>query len=154
MHDDQRPEDRPDDLPREERPAGAGDASSDAGAAPATSGPTTPETSAGAPAVPDEDELRRVATPAAVRRAPRYRAFVVAGALIGMVVAVTAALVTSAGSGVTDASVGVLPFLDGQNGVRGVMALTGVVLGGLLGGAVAVVADRRSVRRRRGPDQG
>ena len=138
MHDDQRPEDRPDDLPREERPTEA-----------TTPEPTTPEQ-----AVPDEDELRRVATPAAVRPAPQYRAFVVAGALLGMVVAVTAALVTSAGSGVTEASVGVLPFLDGQNGVRGVMALTGIVLGGLLGGAVAVVADRRSVRRRRGPDQG
>ena len=137
MHDDQRPEDRPDDQPREDRPSD-----------------DRPVTRSDAPEVPDEEELRRVATPATVRRAPRYRAFVVAGALLGMVVAVTAALVTSAGSGVGEGSVGVLPFLDGQNGVRVVMAVTGILLGGLVGAGAAVVADRRSVRRRRGPDQG
>ncbi len=42
---------------------------------------------------------------------------------------------------------GFLPFLDGENAVRTVMAVSGAVLGGFVGGLFAVLADRRSVKR-------
>lgn len=98
---------------------------------------------------PDEAELARIAAPATVRRAPRYGAFLVAGALVGMVVGLVVAFATAAGSGVTGADGGVLPFLGGQNGVRWLLALGGGVLGAFVGGGLAVLADRRSTRRRR-----
>ncbi|GIG40313.1 histidine kinase [Cellulomonas phragmiteti] len=102
-----------------------------------------------AAATPDEAELARVAVPAAVRRAPRYGAFMVAGALVGMVVGLVVVLATSGSSGVTGDDGGVLPFLGGQNGVRWVLAVALGTLGVFAGGAVALVADRRSTRRRR-----
>ncbi|WP_307802674.1 histidine kinase [Cellulomonas dongxiuzhuiae] len=98
---------------------------------------------------PDEAELARVAVPATVRRAPRYGAFLVAGALVGVVVALVVAFVTAQGSGVSGQEGGILPFLGGQNGVRWVLAVTGAVVGAFVGGGLAVLADRRSVRRRR-----
>ncbi len=98
-----------------------------------------------------EDELARIATPAAVRRAPRYPAFLVAGALVGIVVGLVLALVTAGDSPVGGDDGGVLPFLAGQNGVRWVMAVGCGVLGAFVGGLLAVLADRRSVRRRRPP---
>ncbi|MBD7918539.1 phage holin family protein [Cellulomonas sp. Sa3CUA2] len=98
---------------------------------------------------PDEAELARAAVPASVRRAPRYGAFMVAGALVGVVVALVVAFATSHDSGVSSQDGGILPFLGGQNGVRWVLALTGAVVGAFVGGALAVLADRRSLRRRR-----
>ncbi|MBO3088187.1 histidine kinase [Cellulomonas sp. zg-ZUI40] len=93
--------------------------------------------------------MARVAVPATVRRAPRYGAFLVAGALVGVVVALVVAFVTAQGSGVSGQEGGILPFLGGQNGVRWVLAVTGAVVGAFVGGGLAVLADRRSVRRRR-----
>lgn len=97
--------------------------------------------------VPSEAELERIATPATVRRAPRYRAFMVTGALVGAVVALVVALATAGSSGVTSDDGGVLPFLGGQNGVRWLLALTGAVVGCFVGGGVAAFVDRRSARR-------
>ncbi|MCM0640088.1 histidine kinase [Cellulomonas wangsupingiae] len=119
------------DLPRPEQPRPE---------APSTDGPTTGAT-------PDEAELARVATPATVRRAPRYGAFIVAGAVVGVLAGLVLAVATSGDSGVTGADGGVLPFLSGQNGVRWILALGLGVPGAFVGGALAVLADRRSTRR-------
>ena len=114
--------------------------------------PATPEVPAAD--VPSEAELARIATPATVRRAPRYRAFLVTGALVGMVVGLVVAFATAAGSGVGESDGGVLPFLGGQNGVRWILAVSFGVVGTFVGGAIAVLADRRSTRRRRALDKG
>lgn len=104
--------------------------------------------------VPQDDptpaELERTAVPATLRRAPRYRAFAWAGVLLGVLASVVAVAVSG-------------PARDGAPlGTFSVLALLAVILGGfgaLLGTAVAVVVDRRSVRgrstggaRRSGPD--
>ena len=97
--------------------------------------------------IPSEEELARVAQPATVRHAPKYGAFITAGVLVGMVVAlVLVAVVRPEVPWVADGS-GFISFLDGEGAVRTVMAVAGGVLGGFLGGLVAVLADRRSVRR-------
>jgi hypothetical protein len=97
--------------------------------------------------IPSEAELARVAQPATVRHAPKYGAFITAGALLGMVVAlVLVAVVRPDVPWVSDGS-GFISFLDGEGAVRTVMAVAGAVLGGFLGGLVAVLADRRSVRK-------
>lgn len=145
---------RPDDAPPPvEAPSGPADGP-DAGAGAVPGEPTEPVTGAPAApadvpaAAPDEAELARVATPATVRRAPRYGAFLVTGALVGMVAGLVVAFATAAGSGVAGEDGGVLPFLGGQNGVRWVLALGLGVVGAFVGGALAVLADRRSARRR------
>lgn len=104
----------------------------------------TPEDPA-ADAVPTEAELLRTAVPATVRRAPRYGAFMTAGALAGVVVGLLLAVLADTGS-VTDAG-GVLPFLGGSNGPRLLSALTGAVVGLGVGAGLALWADRRSLRR-------
>lgn len=126
-------------MPEDPRP----DAPRPADTTPAAAGPDAGGTT------PDEAELARVAVPATVRRAPRYGAFLVAGALVGAVVGLVVAFATAAGSGVTGDDGGVLPFLGGQNGVRAVLALSGALVGTLVGGVLALLADRRSTRRRR-----
>ncbi len=101
---------------------------------------------------PTEAELIREAQPATVRHAPKFGAFITAGALVGIVVALVLTQVVQPDvPRVADGS-GFLPFLDGENAVRTVMAVTGAVVGGFLGGLLAVVADRRSVRRARRAD--
>ena len=111
--------------------------------------PTEPEQS---PVTPDEDALPTpeelaAAPDATVRHAPKFGAFITAGAIVGFVVGLVAtALVNPEVPLVTDGS-GFLPFLDGENAVRTVMAVSGAVLGGFVGGLLAVIADRRSVRR-------
>lgn len=86
--------------------------------------------------VPSAEELSRIAIPATVRRAPRYRAFVVAGAVLGLLVAVVVVLLglTRAASG-TDPRVGVVLGFVGA-----ALALVGAALGAVL----AVLVDRRS----------
>ncbi|WP_421734991.1 histidine kinase [Cellulomonas sp.] len=97
--------------------------------------------------IPSEQELAAVAEPATVRHAPKYGAFITAGALVGIVVAlVLVAIIRPAAPWVSDGS-GFISFLDGEGAVRTVMAVAGAVLGGFVGGALAVLADRRSVRR-------
>lgn len=140
-------------IPAATGPAGTPDAAAPVhGAVGPDAGAATQEAAtSGAPAsaAPSEEELLRVAVPATVRRAPRYGAFLVAGALVGMVVGLVVALATAGTSGVTGDDGGVLPFLGGQDGVRWILLATGGVLGVLVGGALALVADRRSTRRRR-----
>ena len=94
---------------------------------------------------PTEDELLRAAVPATVRRAPRYGAFMTAGALVGLIVGLVLAVVVDTGA-VTDSG-GVLPFLGGSNGPRLLSALAGAVLGIGVGAGLALWADRRSLRR-------
>lgn len=89
------------------------------------------EDTAPADGLPTEAELERVATRVTVRRAPRYRAFAVAGVLAGVVVGSVLVLATARGGEATGA---VLLFV-----VLG-LALVGAIAGGLL----AVLADRRS----------
>ena len=97
--------------------------------------------------IPSEQELAAVAEPAVIRHAPKYGAFITAGALVGIVVAlVLVAIIRPATPWVADGS-GFISFLDGEGAVRTVMAVAGAVLGGFVGGAVAVLADRRSVRK-------
>ncbi len=99
--------------------------------------------------LPDEDELERVAVPARVRRAPKFGAFIVAGAVVGAVVALLATalvgwLSDDAGASDVASGQGFISFLDGQGAIRAVMGLTGAVVGGFVGGALASRADRRS----------
>ncbi|TQL03045.1 histidine kinase [Cellulomonas sp. SLBN-39] len=98
--------------------------------------------------VPTEEELLRVATPARVRRAPRYRAFVVTGALLGLLVAVVLVAVLGDDRALEGVGGGMLPLLDGVGGVRAVVGTGGAILGALAGGVVALLADRRSRRAR------
>lgn len=87
----------------------------------------------------DEVEIESVIDPATIRRAPRYKAFFTTGALVGIVVGLCIGI-TWLGS---PASSGVL-----KPGVY----LTVVVLGTttlttLVAGALAIWADKRSLRR-------
>lgn len=89
---------------------------------------------------PDPEQLERTAVPATLRRAPRYRAFALAGVVVGLVLAIVAVAVSG-------------PAREGAPlDTASVLGLLAVILGGfgaLLGAAVAVLADRRSVRRSR-----
>ncbi|CAN5144542.1 hypothetical protein BH11ACT1_BH11ACT1_17500 [soil metagenome] len=96
-------------------------------------------------AVPDEQELERVAVPATVRRAPKYGAFITAGALVGALLGFVLVLVTSSPD--TASGDGFISFLGGDGTVRILTAGALAVLGGLVGGALAVGADRRSTPR-------
>ena len=97
-------------------------------------------------AVPDEQELERVAVPATVRRAPKFGAFITAGGLVGALLGLVLALVTSSPG--TGAGYGFISFLSGDGTVRLLTAGALAVLGGFVGGALAVRADRRSAARR------
>ncbi|GEA87848.1 histidine kinase [Cellulomonas cellasea] len=109
--------------------------------------PATPGSARASAPVPDEAELARVAEPATVRRAPKFGAFVTAGVLLGAVLGFVVALIT--GTAVEgDGGTGFISFLDGQGSARLLVALAGATLGALVAGLAAVVADRRSVRRR------
>ncbi|NNH07010.1 histidine kinase [Cellulomonas fimi] len=105
------------------------------------------------PPVPSEDELLATARPARVRRAPKFSVFIGAGAIVGFVLGlVLVAVVRPPVAWVADGS-GFIGFLDGEGAVRTVTAVGLAVLGGFVGGALAVLADRRSkdpyARRRR-----
>ncbi|GEA79989.1 histidine kinase [Cellulomonas uda] len=111
--------------------------------------PDEPVTPQGGEPAPSEDELVRLAVPARVRRAPKYGVFIVAGALVGVVVGLLLTLFLGAGSDGTGSSdvasgTGFISFLDGQGSIRLVMGTAGAVVGGFVGGALAVRADRRS----------
>ena len=66
-----------------------------------------------------------------VRRAPKYGAFLITGAAVGVLVAVVAAL-----AGPSDPGVSRGPLL-------GYLAVLLGLLGGLIGGGVALLLDRR-----------
>ena len=95
--------------------------------------------------VPDEPTLARIATPATVRRAPRFGAFIGAGALIGFVVGVVLAIVLDTGA-IPGEGGGVLPFLGGSSGARLVTGAALAALGALVGSLIALWADARSRR--------
>ncbi|MEZ0447175.1 histidine kinase [Cellulomonas sp. ICMP 17802] len=97
--------------------------------------------------IPSEQELAQVAQPATVRHAPKFGAFITAGALVGIVVGlVLTAVIQPEIPRAADGS-GFISFLDGEGAVRTWMVVAGAVLGGFVGGLVAILADRRSVRR-------
>jgi len=118
-----------DDLPPGERPIGQNPAELRP-VPPAGSEPTVVEVTVPAAtvddAIVDDAEPRRLA----LRRAPRYRAFIGTGVVLGAVIAV---LLTA-----------LFPD-DGRFSTGSVMGYLGVVLalvGGLLGGAAAVLVER------------
>ena len=87
--------------------------------------------------------------PHACAAAPKFGAFIVAGALVGIVVAVLATVIVgwvSADGSASDvpSGQGFISFLDGQGSIRVVMGVAGAVVGGFVGGALAARADRRS----------
>ena len=97
-------------------------------------------------AVPDELELERIAVLATVRRAPKFGAFITAGALVGALLGLVLVLVTASPD--TGTGGAFMPVLGGDGTVRLLTAGAFAVLGGLVGGALAVGADRRSSARR------
>ena len=85
----------------------------------------------------DEPRLPEDAVPVRVRRAARYRPFVVTGALLGALAGVVVALARATG----DAA-----FSMAQ--LTGYLGAIGLLVGAVLGALVAVLADRpRSARR-------
>jgi Mg/Co/Ni transporter MgtE len=94
-----------------------------------------------APSEPSDDvEVRDVIDPATVRRAPRYKAFFWTGALIGLVLGLALSLyLVNSPSGAAMMKPGVY-----------VTVLTAFVtmVTTLLAGLFAVIADRRSLRKR------
>ncbi len=84
---------------------------------------------------PDADTLAAVATPATIRRAPKVSAFITAGAVLGIVVGWVLASVFTGTTG------------EARTAVVLVTTVAAGVLGGLVGGGLATVADRRSTRR-------
>ena len=89
-----------------------------------------------------------------MRHAPKFGAFITAGALVGVVVGllILVAVVRPEVAAGWPTGPGFISFLDGEGAVRTVMAVAGAVLGGFLGGLAAVLADRRSVRKAVRPD--
>jgi hypothetical protein len=69
--------------------------------------------------------------PVRIRRAPKYRSFVLAGAVIG----VLAGVITTAVTGNADARFS-------PTTVMGYLGAIGLLIGGLLGAAVAVLVER------------
>ncbi|ROS31735.1 histidine kinase [Cellulomonas sp. PhB150] len=94
--------------------------------------------------IPSEDELERTATPATVRRAPKFSAFITFGALGGMLVGLLLAVIIHPETRLVADGSGFISFLDGEGAVRTVMVVAVGVVGGFVGGALAVWADRRS----------
>ncbi|MFC4613547.1 histidine kinase [Cellulomonas algicola] len=138
------PADRPtSDQPAPHEPADA-DAAQPASTAPAQPRPVTPADDE-EPPVPSEAELLATARPATVRRAPKYSVFIGAGAIVGIVVGLVlvAVLKDPQVRWIADGT-GFVWFLEGEGAVRTVTAVALGVLGGFVGGALAVLADRRS----------
>jgi len=109
--------------------------------------PASDEPAAAAePPLPTPEELA-AAPVATVRHAPKFGAFITAGALVGFFVGLLLTALIGPKIPLTSDGSGFLPFLDGESAVRTVMAVSCAVLGGFVGGLCAVIADRRSVRR-------
>ena len=72
--------------------------------------------------------------PVRVRRAPRFAPFTVTGAVVGVLVGILIATLTTTAD------------VDGQVGgktVTGYLAMIGLLVGGVIGAGLAVLADRR-----------
>jgi len=83
------------------------------------------------PAAGPEQELPAGAVKVRIRRAPRYRAFVLAGAILGLVAGAIASIALGGGQA---------PF--SPTTVTGYVGAIGLLLGGLLGGGLAVLVER------------
>ncbi|MGM1030368.1 MAG: hypothetical protein ACQEWM_10975 [Actinomycetota bacterium] len=94
----------------------------------ATPDPAQPD----GPAQPDEtrEELR-----VTVRRAPKYGVFMAIGALLGIVAAYILSAVSAPGVDAAGQPVDTTPVI-------GLMLVIGFVVGGTLGGIVAIIVDR------------
>lgn len=88
-----------------------------------------------------DDHVERVR----VRRAPKFSVFLLAGAGLGIVVAL---ILTFAFSG-TDATSPNTGLVYSQGQVFGFLALVCIAVGLALGGIIALIFDRRSSRRTR-----
>lgn len=102
--------------------------------------PAEPAAPSGPSTSPGEVEIEDVVDPATVRRAPRYRAFFTAGILLGAVLGLGvggAWLQSGASQGV---------FKPGVYFT--VILVTCTAVGAAVAGLWAVLADRRSLRRR------
>lgn len=121
----------------------------DGGADVAPAATATDDADAAEPPIPSEDELERTATPATVRRAPKFSAFITFGALGGMVVGLLLTAIVRPENPLVSDGTGFISFLDGEGAVRTVMVVAVGVLGGFVGGALAARADRRSGPPRR-----
>ncbi len=84
--------------------------------------------------IPDEETLRATATPASVRRAPRYGAFVRTGVLLGGLIGWLLAILFTGTTG------------EGRTGVILLTTVALAGLGALVGAGLASLADRRSPR--------
>ncbi len=99
---------------------------------------------------PTEAELAEVAAPATVRRAPKIGAFITAGALLGALLGLVAALLAGPSSDLQADGTAFISILEGQGSARFLSAVAGAVVGALVGAALALLADRRSLRRTAG----
>jgi predicted lipid-binding transport protein (Tim44 family) len=90
-----------------------------------------PEQPAPAPAPGPAPAPASAPAPVRLRRAPRYRAFVLTGAFLGALAGIVASLL-----------LGDPDSLFSTTTTTGYLAAIGLLLGGLLGGTVAVLADR------------
>jgi hypothetical protein len=88
------------------------------------------------PGDPGSDPARGPVRRLRVRRAPRYEVFIGAGALVGLLLAVV-----TGGTGVADPQTGRAKLI-------GYLAMGLMLVGGLLGGAVAVALEAFSRRSR------
>jgi hypothetical protein len=101
--------------------------------------PASPEPTRGPTAPPSEAELRLVARPATVRRAPRFRAFIVVGALIGIAI------------GALLGAIGPTGLLQNRTPSVVISAIGLGGFGALAGAGLAVWSDSRSTARRPKP---
>jgi putative Ca2+/H+ antiporter (TMEM165/GDT1 family) len=83
------------------------------------------------PAGTPEPELPKGAVRVTIRRAPRYRAFVLLGAVLGLVAGAVASVVLGGGSGAFTPTT-----------LTGYVGAIGLLVGGLVGAAVAVLVER------------
>ena len=90
-----------------------------------------PETAPEAPAPEVPTPERPAPVQVRLRRAPRYRAFVLTGAVLGALAGIVASLL-----------LGDPASLFSSGTTSGYLAAIGLLLGGLLGGAVAVLVER------------
>lgn len=135
-------------VPEAARPEAGSEAAEPAPAGPAAAGPETgaDETPGAASddaasAGGEEVEIESVVDPAAVRRAPRYRAFFTVGILLGTVLGL------GIGGAWLQSPAAAPVFKPGVYFT--VILVTCAALGAAVAGVWAVVADRRSLRGRR-----
>ncbi|MCA5892100.1 hypothetical protein LEP48_01880 [Isoptericola sp. NEAU-Y5] len=133
----------PDRTPEPE-PAPQADASGEPPAPSTPSTPSAPSTAPGASVPEDEQDLALLVDPERVRRAPRYPAFFTVGAIVGIVAGLWFGTWLA---GNVDPSQGDAPLLKPGVFVT-VITLGTTTLAVLLAGLAALVADRRSLRRR------